>query len=79
MVECRNWAQVRDKTDAGRTGDKVCAADPAAAPLGTDEEAGGSATPPEDIARTVADEAPPSRTQKPSVLQRLGLRARGRR
>lgn len=34
-------AQLRRAIDSGRTGDKVAAADPAAAPLGTDAEAGG--------------------------------------
>lgn len=33
--------QLRAATDRGRTGDKVDHFDPAAAPLGTDEEAGG--------------------------------------
>jgi hypothetical protein len=33
--------QLRAATDSGRTGDKVDHSDPAAAPLGTDEEAGG--------------------------------------
>jgi hypothetical protein len=32
-------AQLRSDIDSGRTGDKVNAHDPAAAPLGTDEEA----------------------------------------
>lgn len=36
-------AQLRDDIDSGRTGDKVAATDPAAAPLGTDAEAGGTA------------------------------------
>jgi|SRR5947209_6712288 len=36
--------RLRDEIDSGRTGDKVAASDPAAAPLGTDDEAGG--TPP---------------------------------
>ena len=34
--------QLRDDIDRGRTGDKVNVADPAAAPLGTDEEAAGT-------------------------------------
>lgn len=34
--------QLRDDIDRGRTGDKVNASDPAAAPLGTDEEAAGT-------------------------------------
>jgi len=36
-----NWDQVRHAIDTGATGEKVGAADPAAAPLGTDAEAGG--------------------------------------
>ena len=36
--------RLRFDIDSGRTGDKVAAPDPAAAPLGTDEEAAG--TPP---------------------------------
>jgi hypothetical protein len=43
--------QLRDDIDAGRTGDKVCAADPAVAPLGTDDEAAGMSNHPELIAR----------------------------
>jgi hypothetical protein len=34
--------QLRSDIDSGRTGDKVPADDPAAAPLGTDEEAAGT-------------------------------------
>ncbi len=37
-------AQLRDDIDSGRTRDKVAHSDPAAAPLGTDDEAAG--TPP---------------------------------
>lgn len=37
-----NSAQLRGDIDAGRTGDKSPGSDPAAAPLGTDEEAAGS-------------------------------------
>ena len=33
---------LRDDIDSGRTGDKVAFPDPAAAPLGTDEEAAGT-------------------------------------
>lgn len=35
-------ARLRGDIDAGRTGDKVSWPDPAAAPLGTDEEAAGT-------------------------------------
>jgi hypothetical protein len=39
----RNAAQLKDDIDRGRAGDKVGGFDPAAAPLGTDDEAGGAA------------------------------------
>lgn len=45
-----NWAKAKHRIDTGRTREKVNHFDPAAAPLGTDEEAGGTRTPPEDIA-----------------------------
>jgi hypothetical protein len=38
-------AQLRSAIDSGRTGDKVGVSDPAAAPLGTDEEAAGTPVP----------------------------------
>jgi hypothetical protein len=38
-------AQLKGDINSGRTGDKVPAFDPAAAPLGTDEEAAGTPTP----------------------------------
>jgi hypothetical protein len=38
-----NVSRLRDAIDHGRTGDKVEAEDPATAPLGTDDEAGGHA------------------------------------
>lgn len=37
-----NAAQAKDAIDSGAAGDKVPGFDPAAAPLGTDEEAGGA-------------------------------------
>lgn len=51
--------QLRADIDAGRTGDKTQGSDPAAAPLGTDEEAAGVATPPEALARARRLEANP--------------------
>lgn len=36
-----NAAQLRARIDRGETGEKVAVSDPAAAPLGTDDEAGG--------------------------------------
>ena len=44
--------QLRDDIDSGRTCDKVVAPDPAAAPLGSDEEAAG--TPPSPAAIALA-------------------------
>ncbi len=44
--------QLRNDIDRGRTGDKVEGADPAAAPLGTDEEAAGTPVSRGDLART---------------------------
>jgi len=48
--------QLRSDIDSGRTGDKVPAPDPAAAPLGTDEEAAGTPIPSEAIAASRAQE-----------------------
>ena len=47
-----NWAQARARIDRGGTGDKITVDDPAAAPLGTDAEAGGASTAAADIARS---------------------------
>ena len=44
MSDVRNVDELRSKINSGQTGDKVPWSDPAAAPLGTDDEAGG--TPP---------------------------------
>jgi hypothetical protein len=43
--------QLRHDIDSGRTGDKVRASDPAAAPLCTDEEAAGTSIDPELVAK----------------------------
>ena len=48
-------AQLRHDIDTGRTGEKVAAPDPAAAPLGTDDEAAG--TPPSAEAVAMARDA----------------------
>ena len=48
-----NWAQARARIDSGTSGDKIAVEDPAAAPLGTDAEAGGASTPAADIARSL--------------------------
>jgi hypothetical protein len=69
-----NWSQVRDRIDRGETGDKRAVGDPAAAPLGTDAEAGGASTSSEAIAGSAAAEtagpaaraAAQGRTARPS-------------
>jgi len=48
--KCGGTAErLRADIDSGKTGDKVAAPDPSAAPLGTDEEAGGMTTPEEAL------------------------------
>jgi hypothetical protein len=49
-TEHANAAQLRWDIDSGRTGDKVAFPDPAAAPLGTDEEAAGTPVSPQAAA-----------------------------
>lgn len=51
-----NTEQLRDAIDRGRTGSKVPARDPAAAPLGTDDEAGGTPTDPRVVQETLERE-----------------------
>lgn len=50
-------AQLKADIDGGRTGDKTAGFDPGAAPLGTDEEAGGHATSPDMAALARAQES----------------------
>jgi len=59
-------AQLRDDIDRGRTGDKVNFSDPAAAPLGTDEEAAG--TPPHPDTVAAAREMERHLTEEPPAL-----------
>ncbi len=59
-------AQLRQDIDSGRTGSKVGAPDPAAAPLGTDDEAGG------------APAAPVTIMQVREVERRIGDAAKGK-
>ena len=48
--------QLRIAIDQGQAGDKVDAADPAAAPLGTDDEAGGTPNTPAQVRLAAAQE-----------------------
>ena len=54
-----NTAQLKDAIDTGKTGDKVAFPDPAAAPLGTDDEAGGNSPTPEQIRMAAEQESGP--------------------
>jgi hypothetical protein len=63
-------AQLRDDIDAGRTGDKVDWPDPAAVPLGTDEEAAG--TPPDASAVETALRLEMSRSSKSIAHRGVG-------
>ncbi len=56
-------AQLRHDIDSGRTGDKIPFPDPAAAPLGTDEEAAG--TPVSGRAAAAARRAETARRDEP--------------
>jgi hypothetical protein len=65
-------AQLRDDIDSGRTGEKVDWPDPAAAPLGTDEEAAGTPIARRAVAKTRRRErkrpaSPASRRHPPRV------------
>jgi hypothetical protein len=63
-------AQLRDDIDAGRTGDKVDWPDPAAVPLGTDEEAAG--TPPDASAVEMALRREVSRSSTSIAYRSVG-------
>jgi len=56
VEEARTADQLRAEIDAGKARDKVPASDPAAAPLGSDAEAGGRTTPREDIEKARQEE-----------------------
>lgn len=51
-----NVDQLRDAIDRGRTGCKVPMSDPAVAPLGTDDEAGGASWDPDLVAEVLRRE-----------------------
>ncbi len=61
-------ARLRKEIDSGKTGDKVDHPDPAAAPLGTDDEAAG--TDPEGLRRSAAYSAEISGPSSPKKKHR---------
>jgi len=66
----KTTSQLRDDIDSGRTGEKVPYGDPAAAPLGTDDEAGGRA--PSEAEREIAASTEPqgeSSLEAPAVTE----------
>lgn len=71
--------ELRGKIDSGRTGDKVNFPDPAAAPLGTDDEAAGTPPPPAAVRQAIdtetspetAGQPPGDRTREPAPAQGL--------
>jgi hypothetical protein len=68
--------QLRHDIDSGRAGDKVRFRDPAAAPLGTDEEAAGTPIDPKTIAEVRARENrrdAPRDAQRSSDGERAGV------
>ncbi len=64
-VQSDNPAALKHDIDSGLTGDKIGGFDPAAAPLGTDAEAGGTPPSPGEVAQARKAEraAEPSRTR----------------
>ncbi|MBC58385.1 MAG: hypothetical protein CL814_15825 [Confluentimicrobium sp.] len=71
--------RLRDRIDRGGTGDKVAFTDPAAAPLGTDDEAAGTAPTMAQVDMAEAHEASRGapRSGKPTIPERQN-RASGR-
>jgi hypothetical protein len=59
--------RLRHDIDRGRTGEKVAYSDPAASPLGTDDEAAGTPPSPEAIAHAHAQEMSGGRHSAPGV------------
>lgn len=65
--------RLRAEIDSGRTGDKVAFSDPAAAPLGADDEAAGHSPGPEEVALALRQERlTPGASARPGRLDRSG-------
>jgi hypothetical protein len=74
-----NVAQLRADIDSGKTGDKVGGLDPAAAPLGTDDEAAGTPPSPETVAAARAAEGGPHTASQNAATPSLAPNGRGQR
>lgn len=64
---------LRAAIDQGRTGDKVAFPDPAAAPLGADDEAGGHTPDPQSVQMALNAEVVVHGATKPPVMGALML------
>ncbi|MBB5754828.1 hypothetical protein [Prosthecomicrobium pneumaticum] len=67
MTEVRTSDALRHEIDSGRTGDKIAFPDPAAAPLGTDDEAAGVPPSAAAIAHAAAAETRQGGTAAPAA------------
>ncbi|MGQ4272932.1 hypothetical protein [Terrihabitans sp. B22-R8] len=65
--------QLRADIDKGRTGDKIAGSDPAASPLGTDEEAAGTPPPSDAVSDSRANEIKGLAQRPPEALPNSGL------
>jgi len=72
-----NVDKLRHDIDSGRTGDKVAFSDPAAAPLGADDEAAGVPPTPEMIAQARAAETSAPRAARDLAHSGSEAEARG--
>jgi hypothetical protein len=68
-----NSSQLRHKIDSGQTRDKIAFPDPAAAPLGTDDEAAGAPPSTEAVETARRHEEAPERTGSPQRERVFGL------
>lgn len=64
-IEPRTAARLKDDIDSGRTTDKVAMFDPAASPLGTDDEAAGTPNSPARVAMAERTEGKPVEVRNP--------------
>ena len=75
VTPSHGWAsRLRNRIDKGLTGDKISWPDPAAAPLGTDDEAGSMGPPPpatpNPVLRSKPEEGPPPKRIKGPIPNR---------
>lgn len=77
--EAENWDQLKAQIDSGASGDKVTAGDPAAAPLGTDAEAGGDRTTAEHMRLNAEQETKPAAhdTRSTELAHNVGVKPGG--